>query len=368
MHNGPFQHLLRLQGLSVAQRAIVASLIAWAPLVVMARDRVALLNDVSAYGRFLVAVPVLVLAEHLLGSRMREASEQVLQAGLVRPEDRTRYLENQARFALLNRSRMAAVVSLGLAYFLSIFVAAHVLSPLPTWAARGGAPGSEIRSAAGWWLELVSVPVFWYLALRRLWRFLVWAGFLGMLARMRLHLDATHPDRAGGLAFLSGVQGDFNTIIFAMGIVVSTAWCQQIAERGVAASRFVETAVTYVVGAPLVASLPLVIFAPHLRLLRWRGELEYGRFACRYVQAFARRWLRSDAPGDDTLLGTSDVQALSDLMNSFATVQSVQRVPITRDAVTKLLVGAGLSMLPLLLAAIPLNALFKAIAKALLRG
>ena len=74
---GPFQallHTLRLPaggGRAVGRRALLSVLVAWVPLVVLAEiqglaigtGQASLLQDFAAYTRFLVAVPLLVIAE-----------------------------------------------------------------------------------------------------------------------------------------------------------------------------------------------------------------------------------------------------------------------------------------------------------------
>ena len=74
---GPFQALLHRLGLrsgsdgATGRRAVLSVLVAWVPLVILAQlqglavgtSQASLLQDFAAYARFLVAVPLLVLAE-----------------------------------------------------------------------------------------------------------------------------------------------------------------------------------------------------------------------------------------------------------------------------------------------------------------
>ena len=55
---------------------------------------------------------------------------------------------------------------------------------------------------AGYWYAFVSIPIFQFILLRWYLRLLIWFRLLWQVSRLNLRLISTHPDRAGGLAFL----------------------------------------------------------------------------------------------------------------------------------------------------------------------
>ena len=65
------------------------------------------------------------------------------------------------------------------------------------------ADGRLQPSGAGWWLGVVSLPVFQFLLLRWYFRIFVWARFLWQVSRIDLQLLTAHPDRSGGLDSLA---------------------------------------------------------------------------------------------------------------------------------------------------------------------
>ena len=54
-------------------------------------------------------------------------------------------------------------------------------------------------SYAGYWYAFIALPIYQFILLRWGYRIIVWVYLLSEIARMYLHLTATHPDRAGGL-------------------------------------------------------------------------------------------------------------------------------------------------------------------------
>jgi hypothetical protein len=77
------------------------------------------------------------------------------------------------------------------------------------------------------------------------------------------------------------------------------------------------------------------------------------------VREFDAKWLRGDAPADEPLVGSADIQSLADLGNSFEVVRTMQTAPITRDAILRLVAATLVPIVPLLLTMMPLEELLK---------
>src|ERR1700751_5871397 len=87
--------LMKLQRPLIVRRALVFSLVAWLPLLILSalqgtlltNVKIPFLYDPSAYIRFLFAVPLLIVAEVVIGPRMAAGTSQFVTSGLI-PEDR----------------------------------------------------------------------------------------------------------------------------------------------------------------------------------------------------------------------------------------------------------------------------------------
>jgi hypothetical protein len=214
-------------------------------------------------------------------------------------------------------------------------------------------------SLAGIWYAYVSLPVFQFLLLRWYFRIFIWARFLWQVSRIDLKLIPTHPDRVGGLEFLSHAAFAFVPLSMAHGVLLAALIANRIFYLGSGLLDFkIEIAVVLIFLLCLVFG-PLVVFARQLAEAKRTGLREYGTLAERYVREFDDKWLRGGAPADEPFVGSGDVQSLADLANSFDVVRTMRLAPITREAVVQLLVATLAPIAPLALTMMSLEDLLK---------
>jgi len=372
---GPLFQILRRAHLSddaltlLRRRAIVFVLVTWLPLLVISLVQgkatkgtvaVPFLLDFEQHARFLVALPLLILAELLVHRRMRAIVQLFHERNIV-PEGElpTFHAVTESAFRLRN-SVVAEVLLLAIVYGVGIQVLWRHFIALntDTWYATPSAHGS-VLSAAGIWYGYVSLPVFQFLLCRWYFRVFVWARFLFRVSRLDLSLVPTHPDRLGGLGFIAGTVYAFAPLAAAHGAMLAGPFANRIFYMGAKVSEFRMEAIALVVLVLCMVFGPLLVFVPKLAEARRRGLREYGTFAEQYTRAFAEKWLRGEAPRDETLLGTGDIQSLADLGNSYEVVRTMRTVPITKEALFQLGLVTFAPLLPLLLTAMPLEELLK---------
>ena len=232
------------------------------------------------------------------------------------------------------------------------------------WYASGSEAGR--LSLAGMWLALVSLPLFQFLLLRWYFRLLIWARMLWRLSRLDLGLIAIHPDKAGGLGFLSESLIAFAPLAAAHGVLVAGMLADRILYGSARLTQFK----TEVFGGAAVLVVlfagPLMLFAPVLARAKRDGLRAYGALGQSYVRAFRDRWITGAAPAGEPLLGTGDIQSLADLGNSYGLAQQMNVTPArARDLM--LFAGAYFApILPLVLTLIPLEQLLGRLLKVVL--
>ena len=302
---------------------------------------------IAAHVRLLVVIPLLFLCETLLDSRLRQFVGLIVRSGVV-PEHALPALRSEiARTGRWRDSWLPEIICLLATVLLTVFAARFHLSG-KTAVANPIRAMNEFR-LAGLWYWLVCLSLFRFLMFRWLWRVALWWCFLWRVARLDLHLVATHPDGAGGLGYLEVAQTYFAPLVLAVSAVMSAAFAEEISSGvSVFEAIYPALAITLVAGLALVL-LPPCFFAIKLRRCREKGMRDYGAFAARYVNDFEKKWLNATNVPAEPLLGTADLQSLADLSNSVAVVRNMRTVPVSTRLSIAVMVAALLPMAPLFL-------------------
>ena len=226
---------------------------------------------------------------------------------------------------------------------------------------------SGIRlSMAGVWYLLVAVPLLQFMFYRWLWKLVIWTGFLLDMSRLNLRVSVSHPDQAGGLGFLGVAQIGFGSLAFGLSSVLSASAAFHIVYEGAQIEAFKIPFIAYLVFVNLIFLGPLLVFVPLLARTRRQGLREFSTLANRYDQSFIDKWIKGKTPPDEPLLGTSDIQSLADLGNSYQYARQMKPIPFDMRTIIQMSVIAAAPMLPLLPLVMPIADILKILSKALL--
>jgi hypothetical protein len=353
----------------VRQRIIVISLFVWLPLLALSALEgqslgggiaVPFLLDVEVHVKFLLALPLLIAAELVVHERMRLVVRQFLERNLIPESTTPRFDAAIASAFRLRNSVLAEVLLIAFVYGVGILIVWRQYTALDTatWYATPSVEGSKL-SLAGMWYGYISLPVFQFLLLRWYFRLFIWSRFLWQVSRIGLSLVPTHPDRIGGLGFLSNIVFAFTLLAVAHGALLAGNLANRIFYLGAALPEYKIEIAVVVIFLLCVVLGPLLVFSPQLAQAKRTGLREYGTLAERYVREFDAKWLRGGAPAGAPLVGSADIQSLADLANSFEVVRTMQLAPITRDALLRLVAATLVPVVPLLLTMMPLEELLK---------
>jgi len=117
----------------------------------------------------------------------------------------------------------------------------------------------------------------------------------------------------------------------------------------------------------LVVFTPLCFFMGQLNQAARTAKLRYGTLASQYADDFWNKWIaKNDADTQRQVLGTADIQSLSDLANSYGVVSKMRIVPFGKDAVIRVAILLCIPLLPLTLTMIPLEQLIDRVVKLML--
>jgi len=370
---GPLFQLLRRAHLCgdvaelVWRRVIALALITWLPLLVLSiveahawgdSVKVPFLLDVDVHARFLLALPLFIVAELVVHQRMRPVVGTFVKRGLVPDEARGRFDAAIAAAMRLRNSVLAEVLLIAFVYGVGVLFIwrSHAAMDMPTW--YGMTVSGKLQpTLAGWWLGCVSLPLVQFILLRWYFRLLIWTRFLWQVSRIELRLVPIHPDRAGGLGFLSTVTYAFAPLLAGQGVLLAGVMANKIFYGGAKLTDFKMELLAMLTMMLFFVLAPLLVFIPRLARTKRVGLAEYGGLAQRYVREFDQKWLRGGAPADEPLVGSADIQSLADLGNSFEIVKGMKPVPFGKETLLQLAVISLAPVAPLILTMIPLGEL-----------
>lgn len=379
MEGGPLFHLEQRVGLVKKnaplkkKRAILAALLTWVPLLVLSALQgravgrsipVSFARDFSTYSRFLFALPLLLLAENVLGPRIAEAAAHFVDSGVVVERDYRKFDSFVDRGLHWRDSVAVEIVLAILSVVMSVVAFRSTAVHVTTWFATRSDSGTTL-TWAGWWLIAFCMPLFQFLCFRWLWRLFLWFQFLDRVHTLDLQLFPTHPDHAAGLGFVGETQRFFGILLFAFSLGSVGVITNEVVYDKVPLQSFAYATAVYVVVAVIVVLSPLVVFTGLLLKTKREGLQEYGALSTAYSGLFHKKWIQGRNPDHDALLGTGDIQSLADLGNSYSFVDKMKPIPIDPVTVLHLIVASLLPLTPLLLTVMPLKELLKLLMKLL---
>ena len=257
------------------------------------------LKDVDVHVKFLVVIPLLIIAELVVHQFMRPIVVQFQKQGLIPDSAKPRFDAAVASALKLRNSLLAEVLLIAFVYGFGVLILWRHFMVLgtSTWYATPSFGGSTL-TLTGIWYGFVSLPIFQFLALRWIYRLVIWARLLFQISRLDLNLVPTHPDRAGGLGFLSNVLYAYVPLAVAFGALLSGNIANRIFYSGAKLPEFKMQIAAAVIVLVLIFVGPLLVFAGRIARVKRNGLLEYGALAQHYVHDFDAKWLRGGVEAD----------------------------------------------------------------------
>jgi len=371
---GPLFQLFRKahltgEGLELVGPRLFAMLaVSWLPLLILSAVQglalgsnvvVPFLHDIEAQARILLFLPLLVSSEIVVHQRLRSVANQFLQRELIPAAARPRFEAAIDSAMRLRNSVMAEVTMIAVVYVVGLAIVwRHTSLDVATWYATPDGDGKSL-SLAGYWYVYFTLPLTQFLLLRWYYRLFIWIRFLWQVSRIQLRLVPTHPDRIGGLGFLAAATAAFSTLAVAHGAFVSGWIAARIFLQQGTLLDFKFVIIAVAVWVLLLFLAPFLLFSAQLAQARRQGERDYGPLAARYAREFDEKWVHTDTPPQEPLLGCADIQSLADMGNAYGFVNQMRFTPITRQAVIQL-AGATLAPIaPLALTMMPIGEVAK---------
>ena len=341
-----------------ARRVAVIIAFTWLPLLLlsffeghaMAGDvQKPFLRDIETHIRLLVALPLLLAGDTLIRRILDPRVKPFLIRNIVRSDDIPKFLTAIKSAHRMRDSVAIVLILIVIVYSLGLFIYSRGLATTSTaWNLITDGTAGDF-TLAGYWMLFVSVPVFQFFLIRWYVRILNWSVLLWRISRLNLNLIATHADRNGGIGFLAISSYGFTFFLVAHGALLSAYIANQVMNHGQDPMGFKLVATAFVALFLGMVFIPLTVFTPKLLAAKWKGKGIYGNLISRYVQGFEGKWIDGNNPESEELLGTSDIQSLADIGNSYAVAVQMKLIPLGIYEVTYLTAYTLAPLVPLLL-------------------
>jgi hypothetical protein len=194
-------------------------------------------------------------------------------------------------------------------------------------------------------------PLTTYWWLRWAVKIFLWTRYLYQISSLRLNLVPSHPDSTGGIGFLSDAQTKFGWVILAYGVsYVAPTILYKLKFEG--ATIFVLSVwgygASFVVGAPLLFTLPLFMFTKQLYQAKARALEAFQERSMERAKAFEDKWLKACSSGNYELMSGSDLAGLDALNRVYGHIHKMRVVPFDLRSFSELVGSALGPMVPLL--------------------
>lgn len=379
VRGGPTRRVLARLGLidsarpSMRKIALLAGAACWLPLLLLVVIEKLVtgggviqmfVGDYAAWVRFLIAVPLLILADDQATAIEKMADcfteDRLVDGPVVEP-----FMAARAQVDRLSQSWLAELAMALLAYAGACSAVWRLTgNHLESWIGSA-ADGHAHLTWAGWWLLLFSAPLFQFLMLRWIYRLALLANFFRRVGRLDLRLIPGHPDRVGGLGFLIAILPTFTSVLFALSAVFSAGIANLILYSGGSFMAHKLAIGGFVVIAMMAFVLPLLSFAGPLTRTKRKALLDYGSLGARIARRFDDDWGAGGGKAHGTGTPGPEPSTLCDYGQVLETVQRMRVIPVDKESLITLAIACVLPLLPALALEVPLAEILKEIVRGL---
>ena len=379
-HGGPFYELqerlglLKQSALQSGRRALIFVGLAWGvPLLLClaagtlwnASHGLPYLLDTGAWAKFFLSIGAFTLAERQIEDQLRQKLGRAFKASIVAPAS----VADGARavnVALRRRNApLAEVVCLILAVVASSVAYRHLHHVEHASWAVATSPGGNTITLAGWWTLLISLPLFWFLALRGLWRHFVWSLLLRSIARLKLRLVSTHPDGRAGLGFVAEYPNAYVIFIFGVSCAVAAAVGKNFLQEPASLSTFSALMAGWLVVVLALFAYPLATFGAPMKELRKQTLERLSTQATQYHRLAERKLTGSNVVADDAS-EAEQFQDVSDPSKQYDLTRKQSTMLMNRSAVLPVSAAALVPFAALAATQVPFKEILSVVKKLLL--
>ncbi len=353
---GPFNKAVKKIGLNTnAKQILVALFITWLPLLIITAFEgtiysgvsVPFLKDVSIHVRLLIVLPMLLTIKAIINSKSIDL-EKYFSDTLMNDDEKQVVLNKELhRVKRLINSAVPEIIFLIIIIALTISpFKGGIISEATSWRFAGN---DAALSLAGKWVVFISIPIFQFLILRWLWRYIIWSLFLFRLSNTRLNLQPTHPDQCAGLGIVADVHKYFGLIFLAINVIASGEMITRIIENPDSFPAIRGEAIGNITICVVIIFLPLFFFIGKLIMTRHYALMDLGNLGATLSSKFEEEWLRNIPIEKRILEGKVSTTTLQDYSSVYRATEKMRSVPFRLPDIVLVILILFIPYIPILL-------------------
>jgi len=352
---------------SMMRKMIFFVVITWLPLLILnlmagsflGKVDIPFAYDFPIHVRFLLVLPMLLMAERIVDRRVKLVVNQFETAQLLHEEDRPQFERIKKITDRMVESAWAETIIMVLIIGNLLFRWVTFDRTVSSWQFPNvDEGGNSSASIAAWWLLTVSMSIFQFLIIRWLWRWIIWFRLHLMISKINLNLSPTHPDKAGGIGFLGEPPAPFSMVTMSFGIVISAAIAGKVIFFDNKLESFYVIMGVFVLLCIVINIAPLLIYFKPLRITRIKGIFEYSALVQKHHLEFKDKWFLSNKTSE-LLIGNPDISSMCDFTPVYESIEQMTPFPFDLKTMLATVAASLVPLLPLAVLVMPIADLLK---------
>ena len=344
-------------------RALIFSLIAWLPLIILSladgtflgeEGNLGVAQDFVLHIRLLLIVPFLIWIEKLIDPAFNIYMNATRR--LIPPEEEPVFKRTEVLTDKLSNSWLPEILFLVIIYVVLISKLSVPTLLDSRFAVTDSA--SNFNPSALYYM-LISFPIYQFLIARWFWRWVIWIITVLRFSRISLRIEASHADQMAGMSYLSMVPIAFCILSLALSALLAGLIGEEIIYLQTSLLEYRVTVIVFVIAVPLVIYAPLLVFVPQLLRAKVRAIARFGGMIQYHNNLYREKWLEGNLPDHESILPSLDNSSMADINGSYQqAVKGMTIIPVERKTLLYSMLLLLIPFVPLIFTMFSMSELF----------
>jgi hypothetical protein len=350
-------------------RVLTAFIICWIPMAITTLVKgtfwtgniaESFITDFDIQARFFISLPIFILADRLVSSRLSLIIKQFVNSGIIGEDIREKFdhiVSSRTRFLRSIWTNLAIFALCYLHVIIVLFYESTSTSVLSWQIMESG--GEPTLNFAGKWYLLVGGPFVLFLFYRWFLRIIVWGLIMYRISRLDITLFPMHPDLAGSLGFLGYSIRYFSPVALAISASVAGNMADFMLAEGLRLADMKFIGLAYFVFMTIVFTIPLFLFSGKLIDAKEQSVYENNDYTNGIYRELRRKISKGYQKVKAEDLKMPDFSAVADLSAVIENALNMKFIPFTLKDIIPLWTMMAIPFIGVILIEIPVNEILR---------